>query len=186
MDGKDEILQIDSRRKIFLFIKKNPGLHEREISRQMNIPLGTLDYHLHFLEKRDLIKTRSDGHYTRYFISGEISLQAEILLKILRQKTPRKILVFLLESKHAFHRDIQNHLGLAASTVSFHLNKMVELGVIKKVVIGRESIFSVISPDKVIDLLITYKKSFIDSAVDNFVDTWLELNPSHIKKNKEE
>ena len=44
-------LKLETRRKIYTHILKAPGLHEREISRVLNIPLSTLDYHIQFLNK---------------------------------------------------------------------------------------------------------------------------------------
>jgi len=75
---------------------EHPGLHEREIARKMNISLSTLDYHLHYLEKREMIVSRKDGRYTRYFVSFKVGAQDKKIIAILRQKTPRSIVLFLL------------------------------------------------------------------------------------------
>ena len=59
------ILELETRRKIYDFIQKFPGLHVREISRRLEIPFSTLQYHLRFLEKRELVKAKDDGKYIR-------------------------------------------------------------------------------------------------------------------------
>lgn len=51
-DDKEDSLALETRRKIYNLILNYPGLHEREIARKLNLSLSTLDYHLHYLEKR--------------------------------------------------------------------------------------------------------------------------------------
>ncbi len=181
--AEDDVLDLDIRRTIYTFINRNPGVHERELSRKLHIPLSTLDYHLYNLRKRGLISTRSDGHYTRYYVE-DVGVKDKKIISVLRQRTARQIILFLLKNPNSYHRDIAAHLNLARSTTTFHLNKLVESNIVERVQKGRESTFTVVEPEDIIDLLITYQSSFIDTAVDKFIDTWLELHPDHIKKPK--
>jgi predicted transcriptional regulator len=176
--------ELKTRQKIYNYIQEHPGLHERELARQLEISLGTIDYHLYYLRKKELVITKSDGHYTQYYAAGKIGEKDKKLFAILRQKAPRKIIIFLLLNHYSYHRNICEHIGLAPSTTSFHLNKLVDLEIINKMQTGRETIFSIREPEYISDLLITHKKSFIDSAVSRFADTWLDLHPRHIHKKK--
>jgi predicted transcriptional regulator len=179
---EDDVLELSVRRRIYTFILNSPGLHERELSRKLAIPLSTLNYHLNYLKKRDLISSNADGLYSRYYIVGNIGFEDKQILSVLRQKIPRKIIIFLLTHREVNHRDICNHVGVAPSTASFHLKKLVTLNIIDRNQSGRETSYCIRKPQHVSDLLITYKKSFLDDAVDRFVDTWLELHPRHLKK----
>lgn len=181
-ENKEQDLRI--RNIIYNHILKHPGLHEREIARQLKIPLSTLDYHLYLLRRKELIVCKSDGHYTQYYAEGKISSKDEKLLGIVRQKVPRKIIIFLLVNISLTHKEICSHLGLAASTTSFHLNKLVSLEVINRTVVGRETIFQIQEPEYISELIIKYKKSFVDDAVNRFSDTWLDLHPKHLRKKK--
>jgi predicted transcriptional regulator len=178
------VIELEIRRKIYNYIVKYPGLHVRELSRALNIPLSTLDYHLYFLRRRNLIQDQSDGRYTRYYAVGTLGIGDKGALAMLRQTIPRKIIMFLLLYPRSFHREISNHLGLAPSTTTFHLRKLVELHVVKRIKIGRETHYQVREPEMISDLLIVYQRSFLDTAVDRFIDTWLELNPKYIRKYK--
>jgi len=185
MGEKEKSLELKTRRIIFKHILKNPGLHERELARQLNIALSTMDYHLYYLRKKELVITKTDGHYTQYYASGKVGEKDKRLLATLRQKACRRIIIFLLLNQSSVHRDICDHLGLAPSTTSFHLSKLVELEFLEKLEIGRETRYSIREPEYVSDLIITYKKGFLDDAVNRFADTWLELHPRHLrKKNK--
>ena len=70
---------------------KYPGLHFREISRILNIPKTTLDYHLRILEKKELIISECNGRYVRYFVKNNVSEQDKKILGILRIGIPLKI-----------------------------------------------------------------------------------------------
>ena len=182
MDGKEKSLEIKIRRKIFNFISKHPGIHEREISRKLKIPLSTLDYHLIYLLKRELIVGKSDGHYKEYYVQGKLSVRDQQVFSVLRRKVTRRIILLILQNESINHGDIGKDLGLAASTISFHLTKLVELEIVDSFKKGKESWFFIKDPDYVSDLVIRNKKSFYDDAVDRFVDTWVDLHPKHLHK----
>ena len=182
--GENGEHDIDLRRRIYNLIQKSPGLHLRELSRKLEIPLTTLDYHLFYLKRRGMITARLDGKYVRYFVEGSMGIEDTRILSILRQKVCRTIIMFLLLNKQATHRDICEHIKRAPSTTTFHLKKLVELHLISANKEGREIYYAINDVDALSDALVAYKKGFFDTAVNQFVSTWLELNPSHVKKKK--
>jgi len=179
---KEDSLALETRRNIYNLILGNPGLHEREIARKMGLSLSTLDYHLHYLEKREMVVSKKDGRYTRYFASFKVGTLDKKIIAILRQKTPRSIILFLLTNPDSIHKDICRGVKKSPSTISFHLKKMVNAGIIEATSLGRETAYSVNNSDEVIKLLISYKNTFLDGAVDRFVETWSSLNPGLIKE----
>ncbi len=181
---KKDALDLEIRRSIYDHISKSPGLHERELARILNIPLSTLDYHLNYIKQRELVRARPDGRYTRYYIAGNVGVREGKVISVLRQNVTRKIIMFLLLNQRSSHRDVSNHIDLARSTTSFHLNKLIDLEIINYVQIGREKKYSVNEPDHISDLLISYKKTFLDKSVDRFIKTWFEINPTHTKNQK--
>lgn len=48
---KEDYLALETRKKIYELISSSPGLHKREIARELNMSLSTVDYHLHYMEK---------------------------------------------------------------------------------------------------------------------------------------
>jgi len=181
-EGKD--IELEIRRKIYKKILKSPGLHQREISRLLKLPLSTLDYHLTYLKKRELVTTISDGHYTRYYSSGSLGLRDKEVISCLRQDSLRKIILYLLNNPNSRHRDISNHLDVSASTSSFHLNKLLKLEIIQKVETSQGKLYFILKPYYISDLIISYKKSFLDKSVDHFVDTWISLSPKNLQRLK--
>jgi len=52
-----EILELETRRKIYELIEKNPGLHLSKIAELLKMRVSLAEYHLLFLEKKDTIET---------------------------------------------------------------------------------------------------------------------------------
>ena len=118
------ILELKARRGIYDFIQKFPGLHTREISRRMNTPFSTLQYHLRYLEKRELIKSKADGKYNRYYVSFQFGKKQKDILDIVRKKTPCSIIFYLLSFVVGTQADVSKSLRKHKTTVDFHLKKM--------------------------------------------------------------
>ncbi len=173
----DDPLELDTRRRIYQHLQKHPGAHMREIGRELDIPMGTLEYHLHYLVKADLLTTRQDPRYTRYFATGELSRREKDVLAVLRQKVPRQIAAHLLLEPGSSHGQLLTKFALSASTLSFHLKKLVTSGIVGQEKSGRENLYRVLEPDLVARVLIQHRESFLDDVVDRFAQVWLTLEP---------
>lgn len=171
----EDALSLDSRRKIYDLIEENPGLHFREIERRTGIAVGSLQYHLGFLEKKHLIKVFRQGKFLRYYSVKESVVEEKAEMAFLRKPSARKIILFLLEKKKANNLDIARKVELSPSTTSWHLEQLVKEQVIGKEKRGRESFFYLIKPNEITSLLVEHKTSFVDLLVDNFVDAWTEI-----------
>ena len=169
---KEDYLALNTRKKIFELISSSPGLHKREIARELKMSLSTVDYHLHYMEKRKIVSAKRDGKYKRYFVAEKTEAEDKRLMPLLRQETPRRIIIFLLQNPRAIHKEICREVKKAPSTVSFHLKKLIENGIIEEISLGKERAYVVKNPEKVADLIITYRSTFLDKAVDKFVNAW--------------
>jgi len=96
MISREDILKFKTRKNIYNFILKYPGLHLRELSRKTNIPFSGLRYHLHFLKKQGLIIQKTDRRYTRYYIAQKVGKKDKDIINLLRQEVPRRIILLLL------------------------------------------------------------------------------------------
>lgn len=178
MNPLEDPLELETRRRIYQHLQKFPGAHMREIGREVDIPMGTLEYHLHYLVKANLLTTRQDARYTRYFPTGELSRREKDVLAILRQKVPRQIAAHLMLHPGASHGHILTQFALSASTLSFHLKKLVTGGIVSQEKSGRENLYRVLEPELVAKVLIQHRASFFDDVVDRFADVWLNLDPA--------
>jgi len=152
-DALEEALRLDARKKIYEIIKSNPGLHFRELQRRSGLATGALQYHLLVRERFDDVK----------------------LMSLLRQDSIRGIVVFLMGKRSAVFETIVKNSGLSSSTVSWHLEKLVEFQIVQKYVSGKKTFYKIVDKDRVASILVGYKESFLDSVVDNFVEVWEKL-----------
>ena len=167
-----EAIVLENRKKIYELVRSSPGCHFREIERKIVLPHGTLRYNLNFLVKKELLVEKKDGNNTRYFSKDFSSYNYE-LLGLLRQKSIRKIILFIVSQKKCFHKDITAFVNLSPSTISWHLNKLVEKGIVEKIWFKNHSSYKVkINENEIIKLLISYKDSFLDSLVNKTIEMW--------------
>jgi predicted transcriptional regulator len=165
--------ELDTRKRIFETIRSSPGIHLRELERSLGIAVGSLQYHLHYMQKKNLISAEKDEQFIRYFTRDkELSENDRKVLSFLRKKACRHILITLMENPSLNNKDISLSIGLSPSTVSWHLNKLVASGIVNKTINGRESNFEVKNPEEIAELIITYKGSFFDRMLDNFIEMW--------------
>lgn len=134
----NDLLANDSRRKIYECIRKNPGIHLRAIGKETDITLGTLRYHIEQLRRNHTIAALEDRGYTHYFEnSGTYSASQQTVLKYMRNETTREILAVLAVNRFATRKDISESLGIAGSTVTWHMKRLEEDGVIDVSTEGR-------------------------------------------------
>lgn len=162
-------LELTNRKRIFEVVRQNPGVHFRGLQRLTKMPIGVLTYHLDYLADRGLLTVDKQESFTRYFPEGRISREKQRMLAMLRQEIPRGIILFLLMNPGATHGQVLENFTISGGTLSYHVKKLVSSGIISVERTGRESRLTVIEPDKISDLLIVYRRSFLDRLVDEFI-----------------
>lgn len=171
MPGK--ALDLKKRRVLYQHILANPGLHLRAIDRDMRMGLGDLRHHLEFLEREGLVTVTTDGYRKTYFPGVKEFPGDRRLLGLLRQSKPRAILLFMLNRESAGFDELRNKVGISKSTLSFHLKKLDAAGVIEVSSSSKRNEYRLSDKNKVAMMLITYRPSFLDAAVDRALEAWL-------------
>lgn len=173
---EEEALDLDTRKRIYDYITVSPGTHFRELERRLSLPTGVIAYHLKYLEDAEMIIGKIEGRYKRYYVVGKMGSKDKKLMSVLRQEIPRRILMHLIMNPGSTHKALKELFTISPSTLSFHIKKLVDVGAVSKVKEGREHKYFVENEEEVAKALITYKQSFLDSVVDSFANTWLEMN----------
>jgi len=192
---KKEILSLKKRRKIYHHILKYPGLYIRELSRDLNISFTTLNHHLNYLKKHDLLKAKSDERYTRYYVTGKVGSKDKNLLNVMRHTVPRNIiLLFFLYPLRNFSQieivrfakkwkthwtKIGYHLNKHPTTIAYHLEKLLKMNIIESYTTGNETRYKLKDIDIIYNFLITYEKSFPGPVIGSILDwtsAWTDEN----------
>lgn len=154
-------------------IEQEPGIRYRELLRLTELANGVLTYHLAALEKTGIIKVDRRSRMTRYY-PVSVSDKESNILKFVRHEPIRQIILFLLERDVCTFNEIVEHTSKAPSTVSTHLKRLKEAGMVS-VRHGEYHLYSLVDKELVAEVLSKYKPSFVDKVVDNYVGMMEEL-----------
>jgi predicted transcriptional regulator len=177
MPEAEAVLDLEARRRIVAFVQDNPGIHLRAMADQLDMPVSTLEYHCYQLTRHGHLGTREDGGFKAFYPGTGMDRRDKDILYLVRHDVPRHICTHLLLHPGANPKQLKQVVGLSGPTLSFHLAKMRRAGLVREEPDGRSKRLFLEDAERVANLLVTYRKSFLDEAVDRFTETWLSLTP---------
>lgn len=157
MNDMKEAPPIDNRKLIFEYVSDNPGSHLRKIARDLNVRLGTLRYHLDYLEKNGSIVSQKQNNLKMYFVSGKLKPQEKTLTQLLQQKHFRDIIFALIESPDLTFSQIVDRVSMSPSATSKYINILRDKEILSYKKFGREKKYRINDEKSIIELLKTYK-----------------------------
>lgn len=169
----DEYLGLEKRRRVYQEIVAHPGLHLRELERRLGLGLGDLRFHLDFLERKGLIRSRTDGYRKTYVEARDLTIPDAAILALLRQSAPRAIVLFLMEHGPSLFDEVRAHLNVSKSTLSFHMRKLVDAFVVLADRREARNVYRVAERERVARMIIAYRTSFLDEAIDRVARAWM-------------
>jgi len=160
---------------IYEHIRAHPGAHVRGIANDLHLATGDLQYHLYWLEKHGLVKTRRSGFYRFVYPTMAFREGQEVLLGVLTQETPREILLCLLNDPAITQGGLAKSLGHSQPTVSWHLARMTQTGLVSKRRTGNGTVYKVVADrDDIVDFVRSYhpdvRKRWADRLATTVVD----------------
>jgi predicted transcriptional regulator len=175
------VFEVESRRRIYEAVCKFPGIHLRELSRTVDLKLNLVDYHLLYLEKREIIYSLLDGQFKRYYPKDMLDADHKKdiygapdkqLVGLLRQPIPFRIIVLLARSGVMSHKDLTEALHKSPSTVSHHLDKLHRAGAVTKSPEGRG--YALSDPARIERILVSFTPH-PETLADGFLEIWENL-----------
>lgn len=174
MDESDDTVD-----KVLYFIQDNPGCHLRRIKREIGISMGTVQYHLHKLEKMGRVTSTRRGLYKYYFPAGLFRENEKEILEVLTHETARKILMFIIEQKSPTQTDIVNSVRISARSISWHVGRLIALKMIREIKDGKYKRYQLQDDAKdILTLLRSYYPSVWDKWSMRVVEMFLSLSSS--------
>jgi DNA-binding MarR family transcriptional regulator len=128
---------------IYEYIRTHPGVHVRGMAKELRLATGDLQYHLLWLERHGFVKTKKSGFYRFVYPTMVFKEEQEVLLGVLSQETPREILLSLLRDAGTTQGELARSLGCSQPTISWHMDRLVQLGVVGKKRTSREIVYEV-------------------------------------------
>jgi len=150
-------------------IDRNPGVRYRELLTNFHLGNGVLTYHLSILEKLGKIRVdRRRNKITRYYLTGVPDEDTDLIGQM-RNKMTRQLVLFILEHDRCTFGEIVENSGKAPSTISWHLNRLRDSGIISMSLGERTQHYTIVDSREVKKILVIYKDAFLDKIVGNYV-----------------
>ena len=130
------------RRAVLGFVRKYPGVHERQIERELGLASRLASYHLEWLSAEGLLRRVDEPGFTRYFDARDaLDAKDVATLCLLRRPACLALSRILMEGERPA-TELADALDLAPATTSYHLRALVEGGVATVRKEGRSRIYS--------------------------------------------
>ena len=133
---------LSGRESIFLnLINQNPGIRYLELKSLTGFNNGVVSHYLHQLESQSLIKSVRTPRVSCFYplCSSELSQK---IFRRLRQVTPQKIILALIQKNHSF-RSLVKEVKKAPSTVSTYTTKLIHDGIVVTSYVDSEKMFKI-------------------------------------------
>lgn len=153
-------MELETRRRIYERILAVPGIHLRRLAREVAVPVGTLEHHLHLMERHGLVRSFVESHRRAVVAAEDAAVDELPILHLLRQRTWRRLLLELLREPDLTFPEIVARIGLTPSTVSYHLTRLRLRGVLAKTTVGRTALYQVLQPERLRRLLDRHHDTF--------------------------
>jgi predicted transcriptional regulator len=164
------------RGRIETHVREHPGVHFNELVRSLDLAPGQVQHHLRRLLGESVVAEELYGrthYYPPTFDGWERGA-----LALARRETSRDVLRHLLEGGPSAPGDVAEDLGIARSTLEWHLDHLVEQDVAEKKRDERGRVTLVLTrPAATVELLAAVSPSLPERFVDRFarlVDGLLE------------
>jgi len=166
----------DPKETLMMHINNIPGIRYRELLRLTGLSNGVLAYHLSALDKSSQIRVdrQRENRTTRYY-SISIPTQESDILRQLRNNVSRQIIKFIIDNDLCTFNEIVEHLGKAASTISWHLKRLKHGSLISVKYGGEYQPYQIMDRELVYNVISKYKKSLVDRVVNNYTQIIDEL-----------
>jgi len=142
---------------IYEYIRGHPGEHVRGMAKALRLATGDMQYHLLWLEKNGFVKTKKSGFYRFVYPTLVFKEEQEVLLSVLSQETPREILLCLLREPAMTQGELAKSVGHSQPTISWHMDRLVQIGVVRRVRTGMGILYEVAADQ---DDILRFVKSY--------------------------
>ena len=154
---------------IFSEIKKNPGIRFRELMKQIGITNGVMSYYLRKLEQSESVWIERTPRVTRFY-SSDLSEDEAKLVKRLRQETPKKILVALVQNDQLTFKELTAKICKSPATTSFYLSQLVKDNIVATSKSDFVKVYFNVERKRIANIIEEYHPDIIEQASDNFAD----------------
>ncbi len=150
-------------------VEERPGIHFSALRRHLDIAPGQAQHHLRRLQSAGEVVEEALYGQTHYYPTGYDERERRTLA-LFRRDTARGLLLYLLDEEPARPGEVAAFLDVSASTLSWHLDRLSEAGVVTRTRDGRKVYVELADRETVERLLADVTPSLPDRLIDRFED----------------
>jgi len=139
---KDRLMDHETRQRIVDYLRNNPGAYYSQMRKDMGLAHGVLTHHLNMLEQQELLFSKQDRSYRRFYLDG---MHRKGPIVVGKQKD---VLDMVRRYPGSSQSEIGRRLDMGRMIVSYHINQLEELGLIFKIKHGRENLIHPVTDDE--------------------------------------
>jgi len=113
------------------YIVANPGIYLREISEDLGLSMGVVQYHIWVLTKNGEVEDFRSGRYRRFFGAARYQEIDQKVISVLRQGTAGRILTLLSAGRPLTHSDLAVLLGVTSQALTWQMKRLKAMGIIE-------------------------------------------------------
>ncbi|PSP53148.1 ArsR family transcriptional regulator [Halobacteriales archaeon QH_7_68_42] len=156
----------ETRERIADRVAADPGIHFSELVRELNLAPGQVQYHLRRLDDRVVA---ADLYGRTHYYPSTVDERDRRVLAALRRETARDALAVLLRRGPTPPATVADELGVARSTLEWHLDRLVAEDLVRKSRDRRGRVTLVLAdPDWIGSHLDAVEPSLPERLVDRF------------------
>jgi DNA-binding transcriptional ArsR family regulator len=127
-----ELLDNEVRRRVHGHVAQHPGADIKDTAAAAQVSWSTAAYHLARLEREGVLTSRRSGRSKRFFVNGGQDTAKAEAIGALRNPTALAIADLVAKHPGMMQKELGAALGLPASTVSWHMRRLRDLGVVRE------------------------------------------------------
>ena len=106
--------------------------------------MGDVQYHIRRLEMDGRINSVRRGLYKFFYPSALFGEKQRDVLSVLGLDTPRELLLNIIGKPHSSQEELARAVLVSQPTVSWHLKRLIDLGILEKQHTGNTTTYSVV------------------------------------------
>lgn len=158
----------ETRERILATVESDPGIHFRGLVRSLDLAHGQVQYHVRELRGSDAVVAEDHRGRTHYYLPTYDPWERRAIA-VLRRETARDVVTDLLERDERRPAAVADSVGVARSTLEWHLEALAGAGLVeKRRDAGNRVTLVVTRPAETAELLARVAPSLAGRLVDRF------------------
>jgi len=122
---------LTNREVILSYITANPGVYLRELTEDLGLCMGVVQYHVWALTRDGQVEDCKSGRFRRFFRARTYQETERMVMSLLKQGTTGRILVLLAGRQPLTHAKLAWILGISSQGLSWQMGRLRRYGIIE-------------------------------------------------------